>query len=170
MIVCLASEAFVVNSSASDLLIPTNLKLPNRALSCTLNSSHTLSPSTLVTKISILENNFCLQRLEIDFANISAPGCMNLSPGTKLAIEKTIDVSKCFIPEIFTSAMVYSLGTLAFCQSISLGSKDVGLVVSASCACKLNAVMTTMIIETLNLDRSRCIYFVLVLKNRLADT
>ena len=73
-----------------------------------------------------------------------------------------MEVSKCLIPVTFKSAIVYSLGTLAFVHSISFGSNEVGFVVSPSCANELNTEATTIIIVTLNLDRSLCINFVLV--------
>jgi len=86
---------------------------------------------------------------------MSLPGCMNLSPGCKLEIDKTIAVSRNLMPVMEIFPMVYSRGILAFSQSSNLGSTEVGLVVS-SCACTEITDVTTIISKAHSRSKIRC--------------
>jgi hypothetical protein len=93
--------------------------------------------------------------LAIAFAKISLPGCMNLSPGCRPEIDNTIVVSRCLIPTMATSAIVYSLGILAVCHSNNFGSTEVGFVVS-SCACAVSTEAIISINKALCRSEDRC--------------
>src|SRR5258706_15997980 len=88
-------------------------------------------------------------------AKLSLPGWVNLSPVCNPAIESTMAVSRCLMPVIPISAIIYSLGILAFCHSSSLGSTEVGLEVS-SCACAASTDTTAVIIIAQIRDKNRC--------------
>ena len=66
-----------------------------------------------------------------------------------------MDVSRCLIPVILISAIVYSFGICAFSHSSSFGSSEVGLVVS-SCASSEIRETTTAVNVTQSLDKNRC--------------
>ena len=96
--------------------------------------------------------------LAIALAKISLPGCMNLSPVCKPEMDNTMAVSRCLIPRIETSAMVYSRGILAFSHSSNFGSTEVGLVVS-SCDLAVSTEAIININRTWNRSESRCMGF-----------
>src|SRR4030095_4429451 len=86
----------------------------------------------------------------MDLAKISSPGCMNLSPVCRPAIESTIAVSRCLIPVMLIEPMLYSLGIRALCHSNNFGSTDLGSVGSGyagllvSCAYNVDKDRTTI--------------------------
>src|SRR6187431_2886005 len=86
---------------------------------------------------------------------MSLPGCMNLSPVCKLEIDSTIAVSRNLMPVMEILPMVYSRGIFAFSQSSSLGSTDVGLVVS-SWACTEITDVTINISKAQSRSKIRC--------------